>query len=166
MEKIVIPTTVGTGTGYALFSNKSEPLRAKVMVSHAWDEYYRDFALALRKAGSSEEGHSGPFWICAFAIYQPEDIPGLTIAKQLGPDPSRGPFASVLKSAEAMLCIVTTSCDIYTRQGGSGTALKSQAKIVKRQPIEVCKRKLRKKKKKNTHTHTHRNAICLAGWFL
>ena len=80
------------------------------MVSHAWDEYYRDFALAIQKAGLS-----GPFWICAFAIYQPEDMSELTIAKQLGSDPCRGPFTSVLKAADVMLCIVTSSCDIYTR---------------------------------------------------
>ncbi|CAJ1360866.1 unnamed protein product [Effrenium voratum] len=80
------------------------------MVSHAWDEYYRDFSEAIVDAGVA-----GPFWVCAFAIYQPEDLPEVSIVKQLGPDVARGPFAHVLHHADSMLAVVTTSCNIYTR---------------------------------------------------
>ena len=42
-------------------------------------------------------------------------MPEVTIEKQLGPSPSSGPFATVLKQADAMIAILTDSCDIYTR---------------------------------------------------
>ena len=40
---------------------------------------------------------------------------GPTIAQQLGPDPSHGPFATVLRAADVMPAVITSSCDIYTR---------------------------------------------------
>eukprot|EP00747_Dinoflagellata_sp_TGD_P154358 gnl/TRDRNA2_/TRDRNA2_177494_c1_seq8.p1 gnl/TRDRNA2_/TRDRNA2_177494_c1~~gnl/TRDRNA2_/TRDRNA2_177494_c1_seq8.p1 ORF type:complete len:351 (-),score=58.32 gnl/TRDRNA2_/TRDRNA2_177494_c1_seq8:143-1195(-) len=114
-DAIIIPKTKKTGLGYALTVNKDlagtlKPLRAKVMVSHAWDENYLDFLDALA-TGDSE----GPFWVCATAIYQPEDTPGVMIADQLGPDPKTGPFATVLRQASLMVALNTPLCDIYTR---------------------------------------------------
>merc|ERR1740124_775136 len=108
--------TVGTGMGYSLLINKANPLKVKVMVSHAWDEPIKDFVEAIE---SSRE--TGPFWICALAIHQncdgdddyvPEEI---TIGEQLGPDPETGPFATVLKSVSVMIAVVTHVCDINTR---------------------------------------------------
>jgi len=76
----------------------------------AWGENFEQFLSALE--GCNIEG---PFWICALSIYQNEDLPELTIEKQLGPSPATGPFATVLKQAQCMLAIMTESCDIYTR---------------------------------------------------
>ena len=36
VNTIVKPMTAGTGMGYSLLLNQDKPLRAKVMVSHAW----------------------------------------------------------------------------------------------------------------------------------
>ena len=61
-------------------------------------------------------GEEGPFWVCAFAIYQSDgDGDGPTIAEQLGPKPEYGPFSIVLLVAELMIAIFTETCDIYTR---------------------------------------------------
>lgn len=76
----------------------------------AWQENFKQFVEAL--AGSEIEG---PFWVCALSIYQNEDLPNVTIQKQLGPSPSSGPFSTVLKQADRMVAIMTDSCDIYTR---------------------------------------------------
>lgn len=110
VEKIIKPKTKGRGMGYSLLVNDKKPLRAKVMVSHAWGEDYERFISALQDSGCS-----GPFWVCAMSIYQNGDIPKLTIAKQLGPNPSTGPFSTVLKQSTMMLAVVTPDCDIYTR---------------------------------------------------
>ncbi len=106
----VKPRTAGTGTGYALLLNQEDPCRAAVMVSHAWQELYHEFYVALETAGVQ-----GPFWVCAFAIYQNEDIDRVTISKQLGPDPLYGPFATVLRQADCMIAVVTSQVDIYAR---------------------------------------------------
>ena len=90
--------------------NRHSPLRAAIMVSHAWDERFYEFFVALKNSG-----FQGPFWVCALAIYQNEDIPRVTIAEQLGKDPQHGPFATVLRQAECMVAIITAQCDIYTR---------------------------------------------------
>lgn len=134
VELKIKPMTRGTGLGYALKLNCWRPLRAKIMVSHAWEESYVKFILALRcfiygmtVAPSSgirnpanrlhlpDEPHRLVFWVCSTAIYQSEDIPELTIQKQLGPNPHSGPFAAVLRQALAMVCCVTEDCNIYTR---------------------------------------------------
>merc|ERR1740124_1249392 len=108
--------TAGTGMGYSLLINKKNPLKVKVMVSHAWDEPIKDFLEAIE-----DSGEKGPFWICAMAIYQngdseddyvPEEI---SITEQLGPDFETGPFATVLKSVSVMIAVVTDVCDINTR---------------------------------------------------
>eukprot|EP00747_Dinoflagellata_sp_TGD_P154355 gnl/TRDRNA2_/TRDRNA2_177494_c1_seq5.p1 gnl/TRDRNA2_/TRDRNA2_177494_c1~~gnl/TRDRNA2_/TRDRNA2_177494_c1_seq5.p1 ORF type:complete len:364 (-),score=53.54 gnl/TRDRNA2_/TRDRNA2_177494_c1_seq5:149-1240(-) len=109
-DAIIIPKTKKTGLGYALTVNREEPLRALVMVSHAWDESYLHFLDALQ-TGNSE----GPFWVCATANYQPEDTPGMMVADQLGKDPNTGPFATVLLQASLMFAVNTPWCDIYTR---------------------------------------------------
>ena len=78
---------------------------------HAWDEPIGQFCYSLERSGEE-----GPFWICAFAIYQnhgDDDKP--TIFEQLGPDPEYGPFATVLKGADSMVAVVTETCDIYSR---------------------------------------------------
>jgi hypothetical protein len=110
VNTIVKPKTEETGMGYSLFLNKDKPLRAKTMVSHAWGENYSQFLNAL-----SQSNREGPFWVCAMSIAQNNDVEEVTIAKQLGPDPKFGPFATVLKQADSMVAVMTKSCDIYSR---------------------------------------------------
>merc|ERR1740124_1688175 len=102
--------TAGTGMGYSLLINKENPLKVKVMVSHAWDEPIKDFVEAIEMSGET-----GPFWICAMAINQNGDGDEITIGEQLGLDPETGPFATVLKSVSLMIAVVTHVCDINTR---------------------------------------------------
>merc|ERR1719491_964515 len=111
VQSTIEPLTEGTGMGYALFMNQETPLKARVMVSHAWDEPICDFVEAIERSGEE-----GPFWICALSIYQNSNPSnGVTIAEQLGSDPKFGPFATVLRCAELMLAVLTHECDIYTR---------------------------------------------------
>merc|ERR1740124_282734 len=108
---VIKPSTKSRGVGYALLRNHKQPLHADVMVSHAWDEFFRDFISCLKRSGQK-----GPFWVCALSIYQSDgegDSP--TIGEQLGDDPEYGPFATVLKDAVCMIAVVTAICDIYTR---------------------------------------------------
>jgi len=99
------------GIGYALFVNQGEPLKAVIMISHAWDEPLHEFVENILRSGTD-----GPFWVCATAIYQNMDeSKGVTISQQLGPVPERSPFAMVLKNVDLMLLIITSGCDIYSR---------------------------------------------------
>ena len=84
-------------------------------LQHAWDEPIGQFITCLKRSGKK-----GPFWVCAFSIYQSDgegDSP--TISEQLGDDPSYGPFATVLKGAESMVAVVTVECDIYILDYGT-----------------------------------------------
>ena len=110
VNEIIKPITKKKSKGYALLINRKKPLRAKIMVSHGWDEGYETFLSALQ-----DSRVKGPYWVCAMAIYQNEDDPKLTIDKQLGKDPSTGPFATVLKQAKTMVAVITPECNIYTR---------------------------------------------------
>ena len=110
VTKIIKPKTAGTGMGYSLLLNQDNPLRAKVMISHAWGEDYDQFLSTLAQGGTE-----GPFWVCAMSLCQNNDVEDVTIERQLGPSPQFGPFAIVLKQADSMTAIMTESCDIYTR---------------------------------------------------
>lgn len=109
VDNIVKAETAGKGAGYALLRNIARPLQAKVMVSHAWDEDYEEFLSALETSG-----HQGPFWVCATAIYQPEDNPELTLEKQLGVE-AGGPLVLILKQADCVLCVMTPQGNIFER---------------------------------------------------
>ncbi|CAJ1330137.1 unnamed protein product [Effrenium voratum] len=120
VDKSITPTTRGTGLGYALKLNFQEPRVANIMVSHAWDELYSHFMNAIhcfvRKSMSEGAAwEANGYWVCATAIYQAEDVPELTIEKQLGPDPRCGPFAAVLRQASTMVACITEACSIYSR---------------------------------------------------
>jgi len=47
VQSTIEPLTGGTGMGYALFMNQDKPLKARVMISHAWDEPLCDFVEAI-----------------------------------------------------------------------------------------------------------------------
>lgn len=113
VKKLIVPRTKELGISYALLLNKKKPLRATHMVSHGWMEKYIHFIKALEGAQLDEEKTG--LWVCSMAIYQCEDIPELTIERQLGEDVNRGPFATVLKQASIMLALLTPDSNIYTR---------------------------------------------------
>lgn len=110
VDTIIKPKTADTGMGYAMLLNQDKPLRAKVMVSHAWNANYSHFLESLKQSGNE-----GPFWICAMSMCQNNDTEDVTIEKQLGPDPHFGPLATVLKQADSMIAVMTSDCDIFTR---------------------------------------------------
>eukprot|EP00930_Biecheleria_cincta_P018042 TRINITY_DN1417_c0_g1_i3.p1 TRINITY_DN1417_c0_g1~~TRINITY_DN1417_c0_g1_i3.p1 ORF type:complete len:847 (+),score=154.04 TRINITY_DN1417_c0_g1_i3:25-2565(+) len=102
--RVIWPATSGKGIGYALLQNQSSPLRATVMVSHAWDESFLDFLGALR-----QWGQEGPFWVAAVALYQSEDA-----IMQALRDP-QGLLRHVMQRGEAMLCVQSSRCNVYKR---------------------------------------------------
>jgi len=111
----IIPITHNLGMGYALFLNQmSGPKHARTIVSHSWDEPIAEFIDAIENSGTD-----GPYWICAFALYQnttDDNSHGPTIDEQLGPDLTHGPISTVQRSGiESMITILNGRCDIYKR---------------------------------------------------
>mmetsp|Transcript_42401 Transcript_42401/g.78946 ORF Transcript_42401/g.78946 Transcript_42401/m.78946 type:complete len:921 (-) Transcript_42401:91-2853(-) len=109
VNRLIKPDTKGTGIGYAMLKNQDNPLKARIMVSHSWDAEYKDLVAALR-----DSRENGPYWICAMAMYQGEDALPNGGCKA-GSDPGLGPFAYVLGKVDHLLCVLTSSCDIYKR---------------------------------------------------
>ena len=108
---LCLTMTEGAGTSYALLHNQERPLKMKTYVSHTWGEPIKEFDEAIKRSGEE-----GPFYICAFSIYQNSILSkGVTITEQLGSDPKFGVFATVLKISESMLVIPTNGCNMFTR---------------------------------------------------
>jgi len=101
VETIIKPETAGHKIGLGLQRNFKSPLRARVVVSHCWDEDYDQFVQALE-----DTGLDGPFWICSFALYQHFDH-HMPFEKQFGKDPFSGPYRDVLAQAERLVVVVT-----------------------------------------------------------
>merc|ERR1740124_835658 len=122
--------TVGTGMGYSLLINKENPLKVKVIVTHAWDEPVKEFV-----EGIESSGEIGPFWIDAMAMYQNDDeSKGITITEQMGPD--RSPvFETVLKGVSLMLVVINNVCDINTRLWSVFEMYSAFSKGV---PVKLC----------------------------
>lgn len=91
----VKPLTAGEGMGYALLVNEEQPLEVQVLVSHTWQEGILEFYHSLQ----TTVGYTTPLFVCFLSIYQNDDASaGVTIAQQLGNDPTLGPFAEVLNN--------------------------------------------------------------------
>lgn len=115
---LVKPWTQGTGCGIALRMNPEEVLGAELMISHCWAEDIVECEEAIGQfltKNSLEE--TIVMWFCAFAIYQPGDMPGdvgPTLAEQLNMDP----FGSVIQAActsQGMLVAHTSTAEVYDR---------------------------------------------------
>ena len=79
------------------------------LYQHAWEEYIGTFIECLERSGEE-----GLFWVCAFSIYQNQDDDDKPIiAKQFGPKPEFGPFATVLRQADLMIAALDAQCDLY-----------------------------------------------------
>lgn len=106
---VIKPATKDSGLGFALMRNQDKPLKARVIVSHAWDVPIGKSIQCLQNSGEE-----GPFWISAFSVYQSDDH-SPTITEQLGPNPEYGPVSTVLKGVDCLVAIVTKEYDIFTR---------------------------------------------------
>lgn len=129
VAKSVKPRTQGLGMGLALSLNRDAPLKANLMISHAWDENALGFFQDIEAHVREEE----VMFICFFALYQCEDSAGPSIGEQLGPDVRGGPFAEVIAQLKPaglladlsngwlarpqgrMLVVTCEECDLYSR---------------------------------------------------
>ena len=113
----VIPWSRGFGCGVALLMNAHAPLKAQVMISHAWAEDVEELVSSLSSWASRIQPlwacDGVPLWCCTFAQYQPEDGAGPSLQHQLSLDP----FKSVIhsKPVHGMLVVHTTKADPYDR---------------------------------------------------
>lgn len=92
VTNVIIPATLGTGVGYALLLNGSEPRLVNAMVSHAWGENAIEFLESICRSSTDDD----VLFICAFSLYQCEDKVGPTIEEQLGTKAVESPFQRVL----------------------------------------------------------------------
>eukprot|EP00435_Cladocopium_sp_Y103_P007776 s3932_g2.t1 len=113
----VIPWSRGFGCGVALLMNAHAPIKAQVMISHAWAEDVEELVSSLSSWASRIQPLSPcegvPLWCCTFAQYQPEDGAGPSLKEQLSLDP----FKIVIQSRpkHGMLVVHTTKADPYDR---------------------------------------------------
>ena len=97
--------------------NAHAPLKAQVMISHAWAEDVEELVSSLSSWASRLQPlwdcDGVPLWCCTFAQYQPEDGAGPSLQHQLSLDP----FKSVIhsKPVHGMLVVHTTKADPYDR---------------------------------------------------
>ena len=97
--------------------NANAPLKAQVMISHAWAEDVEELVSSLSSWASRIQPlwdcDGVPLWCCTFAQYQPEDGAGPSLQHQLSLDP----FKSVIhsKPVHGMLVVHTTKADPYDR---------------------------------------------------
>lgn len=104
VQHVIWPMTIGKGIGYALLRNSASPLQAAILVSHAWDDAFTDLLSAL-----SVSEHQGIMWVASTALYQSEEA-----ISQILCDPS-ALLNPVLRSADCMLCVLSTNIDVYER---------------------------------------------------
>merc|ERR1719195_597299 len=79
------------------------------MVSHAWDDEFGHLVDAVDSMDTK-----GAFWVAAAALYQVEDMPEVTLARQVGREAS-GLLTEVLRKASMLLCVPAATCSIYKR---------------------------------------------------
>lgn len=116
-NKFVKPWTRNLGNSIALLLNAEKPLKAEVMISHAWGEDIVQTVVAvLGRASISGISLETPVWFCTFAQYQPGDMEGDCgpgVAAQLAMDP----FKKVIEDNPryGMLVIHTSVAELYGR---------------------------------------------------
>eukprot|EP00931_Biecheleriopsis_adriatica_P007151 TRINITY_DN10846_c0_g1_i1.p1 TRINITY_DN10846_c0_g1~~TRINITY_DN10846_c0_g1_i1.p1 ORF type:complete len:829 (-),score=128.45 TRINITY_DN10846_c0_g1_i1:29-2515(-) len=115
VKDLIKPRSKGRGMGYALQLNHKSPIRAEIMVSHSWNEYFEEFVLALM--AESDLIRNKGIWICSFALFQSsdDDTSGPSVADQVGDDVLMGPFAQVVAQASLMLVVQTRKAQVYDR---------------------------------------------------
>ena len=95
----VIPWSRGFGCGVARLMNAHAPLKAQVMVSHAWAEDVEGLGSSLSSWASRIQPlwdcDGVPLWCCTFAQYQPEDGAEPSLQDQLSLDPFKSVICGV-----------------------------------------------------------------------
>jgi len=109
VEAVIKPATAGKGLGYALLKNLPRPMLTNIMVSHAWDDEFGHLVDAVDNMDTK-----GAFWVAAAALYQVEDMPEVTLARQIGREVG-GLLTEVLRKASLLLCVPSATCSIYKR---------------------------------------------------
>jgi len=117
VDHFVKPWTEGTGNSVALLLNNKRPLKAVLFISHAWGACIHESLVAvLGKALALGIALDVPMWFCAFAQYQPGDLPGDCgpgVAAQLALDP----FGQVIASQPpyGVIVVHTSKAELYGR---------------------------------------------------
>jgi len=93
VSDFLVPWTRGTGVGYALTENHSNPKEVNVMVSHAWSENAEELLETLGRSTTSRD----VLFIAALSLYHAEDGSGPSLRQQLGKEPEESPFYRVLQ---------------------------------------------------------------------
>lgn len=75
VDEFIIPSTRGTGMGYALHVNGHKPRRVNLMVSHSWDENAQQFLRDLHSHMQKHEDGIGPYIVEQLGTHQVEDGP-------------------------------------------------------------------------------------------
>jgi len=101
--------TAGSGSSVALRMNPTKPLRAQIMISHAWGEDILETQEALNKKITDK---STVIWFCIFANYQSGDGAGPSVDDQVKMEPFKKVIAM---PCEKMLAVHTTTADLYER---------------------------------------------------
>jgi len=116
-NSFVKPWTRNLGSSIALLMNSEKPLKAQVMISHAWGEDIIEAMVAiLGKILAMDMPLDTAIWFCAFAQYQPGDEEGDCgpgVQEQLALDPFKRVIDS--KPQYGMLVIHTSRAELYGR---------------------------------------------------
>jgi len=116
-DTYVKPWTRNLGNSISLLMNGKKPLKAEVMISHAWGEDIIESMMGvLGKASISGMSLDTVVWFCTFAQYQPGDMEGDCgpgVAAQLALDPFKKVIAS--RPRFGMLVIHTSVAELYGR---------------------------------------------------
>jgi len=117
VDHFVKPWTQNTGNSIALLMNCEKPLKAEVMISHAWGEDIIEAMVALLgKAYAMKMPLTTVVWFCAFAQYQPGDAKGdcgPSVAEQLSKDPFKRVIGS--RPTFGMIVLHTSRAELYER---------------------------------------------------
>merc|ERR1719440_1403718 len=70
-QRIIRADTLGKGIGYAMLKNHHQPLKARVVICHSWEDDYAEFVSNLQASGEK-----GPFWLCGMAVAHEDGAPG------------------------------------------------------------------------------------------
>jgi len=116
-DTYVKPWTRNRGSSIALLLNRAKPLKAALMISHAWGEDILESLVGvLCKASAAGIPCDTPIWFCTFAQYQPGDEEGDCgpgVAAQLALDPFKCVIAS--RPRFGMLVLHTSAVELYGR---------------------------------------------------
>jgi len=117
VDAFVKPWTDGIGSSVSLLLNNHRPLKAELLISHAWGEsVVETMSAVLSRAFSMGLTLDAVVWFSAFSMYQPGDEPGdcgPTIAEQQ----ALGPLSAVLAAnpPDGLIAVQTSRGEFFSR---------------------------------------------------